>query len=197
MLHVGVRKCGRVDEVPWLHGDGMGQMRYTRNITRQMYRHNTMCAEEKKVYRLVMPSCCRYVGLHVLGCSHTRKSATQLLSCWLMGPRHASKQARHSTEPYPLHYALARHADANEPNSTFVSWKGDEDLKFSAASHKSPMQSRSGVGKHVRRGAQQLSPFVSGHLQQGTGGDMLHVGKAYYWVLLENGSGSAKASMSE
>jgi hypothetical protein len=37
------------------------------------------------------------------------------------------------------------------------------------------MQSRSGVGEHVRRGAQQLSPFVCGHPQQGTGGDMLHV----------------------
>jgi hypothetical protein len=121
-----------VDGLTRYHGDGMGQMRYTRNITCQMHRYKTMCAE-KKVYRLVMPSCCRYVGLHVLGCSHTRKSATQLLSCWLMG--HASKQARHSTEPYPLDYALARHADANEPNSTCVSWKGDEDLQFSAASH--------------------------------------------------------------
>jgi hypothetical protein len=56
----------------------------------------------------------------------------------------------------------------------------------------------------MRRGAQQLSPFVDCHEQQGTGGDMLHVavrefagGESLLLVLLENGSGCAKASMSE
>jgi hypothetical protein len=58
--------------------------------------------------------------------SHTRKSACRRLSC-LMG--HASKQPRHSTEPYPPDYTLARHADANEPSC------GKATSNFSATSH--------------------------------------------------------------
>jgi hypothetical protein len=74
---------------------------------------------------------------------------------------------------------------------------------FTAASHRHAVTQA--VGKHVRRGAQQLSPFVGCHEQQGTGGDMLHVavrefaggGESLLLVLPENGSGCAKASMSE
>jgi hypothetical protein len=44
---------------------------------------------------------------------------------------------------------------------------------FTAASHRHAVTQA--VGKHVRRGAQQLSPLVGCHEQQGTGGDMLHV----------------------
>ena len=133
--------------------------------------------------------------------SHTRKSACRRLSC-LMG--HASKQPRHSTEPYPPDYTLARHADANEPSSTCVSWYcGKATSNFSAASHSHAVTQRRWQAREAWRTAAvsfcvwSFAARYRRHVTCSSQG-VCNEGKAYCWRWLpEDGSGSAKASMSE
>jgi hypothetical protein len=96
-------------------------------------------------------------------------SATQLVD----GAREQAATAQHRTIPTRLYLSQACRCERTEQHMRVLG--GRRTLQVQRCESQSPMQSRRRVGQHVRRGVQQLSPFVCGHLQQGTGGDMLHV----------------------